>query len=557
MHKHNNGAPWSRWRALCLAAAAVGGSGVAAAQDAPPASAATPPDAPAASPAAHAANGADATERRFDVQEYIVRGNTVLDIRAIEAAVMPFLGADRSQRDLEAARDALLAVYQARGFQSVYVDLPEQSGQDGLIFLLVSETRVGRLRVSGAEYSSPIALRDQVSALREGQVPDFNRAQAELATLNQSGRQVVPLVKPGALPGTMDVDLKVEDRKPWRLNASLNNDRSADTRPLRLSLAFSHDNLWQKGHSLSLSFFGAPQDVGQSKVWSASYAAPVAGTPWGWELSGYLSDSNVATTGGTTVLGKGHAVGLKTTYTVPGGSDWWQTLSLGLDLKDNEEQLRMGTTGDRVPLKYAPFTAAYAGFVQGPSSQASVNLQLVAGTRSLFGYGSGGAAFDYKRYKGSPSFLVLKGDTTLSVDLGWLANAQLAVRASAQISDSALISSEQIAAGGQNSVRGYLSAESTGDYGAVMSVELRTPALSRGWLESARGYLFADAAHLRLHDPLPEQQSRFTLGSVGVGGSFRIGTSASGRLDLGVPLRQGQRTERHDRRLNFSLTATY
>ncbi|REM41372.1 ShlB/FhaC/HecB family hemolysin secretion/activation protein, partial [Mycobacterium tuberculosis] len=79
--------------------------------------------------------------------EYIVRGNTVLDARAIEKAVTPFLGPERTLKDVEGARDALLAAYQAAGYQSVYVDLPEQQVTQGVVFLQVNETRAGRVRV--------------------------------------------------------------------------------------------------------------------------------------------------------------------------------------------------------------------------------------------------------------------------------------------------------------------------------------------------------------------------------------------------------------------------
>jgi len=168
------------------------------------------------------------------------------------------------------ARDALLAAYQAAGYQSVYVDLPEQQVTQGVVFLQVSETRVGRVRVVGAEYNSPLDVRDQVPALQEGTVPDFNKAQSQLAALNRGPkRQVMPLVRQGALPGTMDVDLKVEDQSPWRASVGLNNDYSADTRKLRASASIGHDNLWQLGHSASISFFGAPQDLKQKQVVSA------------------------------------------------------------------------------------------------------------------------------------------------------------------------------------------------------------------------------------------------------------------------------------------------
>ena len=39
---------------------------------------------------------AQSPERRVDVNEYFVRGNTVLDARAIEEAVYPFLGPQKT-----------------------------------------------------------------------------------------------------------------------------------------------------------------------------------------------------------------------------------------------------------------------------------------------------------------------------------------------------------------------------------------------------------------------------------------------------------------------------
>ena len=542
MHHLKKSGPSGGWKAVGLAVLGLSAQVGALAQ----------------TPTVPTAETAAADTREVNVDEYIVRGNTVLDLRDIERAVTPFLGPRRTMKDIEAARDALLAVYQAKGFQSVYVDLPEQQVTEGIVFLQVNETRVGRVRVVGAEYTSPVDVRDQVPALREGQVPDFTQAQAELAALNRGPkRQVMPLVKQGAMPGTMDVDLKVEDASPWRASVGLNNDYSADTRKLRASASLGHDNLWQMGHSASLSFFGAPQDLNQTQVISASYTAPIIGTNWALEASAFKSDSEVATVGGTDVLGKGHAIGLKATYTVPDTGNWWHTLSVGIDFKDNDEALTMGGTGDSVPLKYAPITLGYNGFLQAERSQVGLGLSLVTGTRSSFGYGSDWQAFDYKRYKASPSFMVLKGDVNGTHTFE--GDAQLGFRLSGQLSDSALVSSEQMAAGGMNSVRGYLSAESTGDYGLVGSVEWRTKPLSLlgDTVENWRVYTFADAGRVRLKDPLPEQQAGFTLASVGFGTSFRIGQQLSGRVDVGYPLKAGARTEKHDTRLNFSLTASY
>ena len=98
-----------------------------------------------------------------------------------------------------------------------------------------------------------------------GQGAGLQHGAGRLSALNRTGdQQVVPLVKQ-AVPGTMDVDLKVQDSNPWRASLGLNNDRSADTKPLRMTATLGYDNLWQLGHRASVSFFGAPQDLSQTR----------------------------------------------------------------------------------------------------------------------------------------------------------------------------------------------------------------------------------------------------------------------------------------------------
>lgn len=497
-------------------------------------------------------------ERKVNINEYIVRGNTVLDARSIEKAVYPFLGPERSLSDIEKARDALQEVYNAQGYQSVYVDLPEQAVADGVVFFQVTETKVGRVRVVGAEHYSPLAIRDGVPSLQEGQVPDFSKAQAELAELNRgASRQVMPMVKEGRVPGTMDVDLRVDDKTPWSASVGLNNDYSADTSKLRGMVTLGHDNLWQSGHTFSLTYFTAPRDMQDAKVWSAAYTMPLS-PRWSLAFTGYKSDSDVSTVGGTNVLGKGQSYGIHATYTFPQSGTWYHTASIGMDYKDFEEQTRFGETSDRVPLTYLPFTLAYNGYRYTEDSQTSVGLTLTGASRSLFGLNSEWEEFDYKRWMASPSFMVFKGDLnhTETFAKDWQAYGRVGF----QIGSGALVSNEQFSAGGATSVRGYLAAERSADDGWMASVELRTPSLAR-WIGPSvnewRFYAFSDVARLRLRDPLPEQESSFHLASVGIGTRLQMFDWLSLHADWAYPLTQGVNTERHDPRVHFSLRASF
>jgi hemolysin activation/secretion protein len=513
----------------------------------------------AASPAsttAAAPNASPAPGRKMNINEYVVRGNTVLPAVDIEKAVYDFLGPDRSEKDVDGARNALLALYHAKGYQSVYVDVPQQKVEGGIVYLQVTETTVGRVRVVGAKHYSPVEIRDQVPALQEGKIPDFTAAQTELADLNRSpNRQVMPIVKEGSMPGTMDVDLKVDDKNPWNFSVSTTNDRSADTSELRTSTTIGYDNLWQLGHSFSLTYYVAPQDPTDAKVWSGTYTLPLS-QQWNLQFEGYQSDSDVATVGGTNVLGKGHSYGATAIYTLKPLGNWTNAFSFGADLKDFQETLAVGGTESSAPIKYMPFTASYNGYRYTDRSQASINLSLISAAR--LGFGSNSDDFDNKRFDANSSFTLLKGDGTYTQTVGkdW----QASVRGAFQLSSNPLISNEQFSAGGDTSVRGYLAAEAAGDNGYLLSLEWRTPSLARylgSHVNELRFYTFADMAHLSLLEPLPEQQSSFNLASIGVGTRMQMMSWLTGSLDFGYPLRAGPNTPAHSPMLNFNVRASF
>jgi hypothetical protein len=80
----------------------------------------------------------------FDILEFVVEGNRVLEPLAIERAVYPFLGPRRLIRDADAARAALEKAYHQAGYLTVTVDVPEQQVENGIVRLAVTEGRVER-----------------------------------------------------------------------------------------------------------------------------------------------------------------------------------------------------------------------------------------------------------------------------------------------------------------------------------------------------------------------------------------------------------------------------
>ncbi len=276
------------------------------------------------------------------------------------------------------------------------------------------------------------------------------------------------------------------------------------------------------------------------------------------QFSGYQSDSNVATVGGSNVLGKGHSYGVSAIYSLPSSGAWANSFSVGVDFKDFEEELNLGGASDKAPLKYAPFTFAYNGFRYTEHSQLGLGLSLVAGTGACWVTAAptkSSTTSAIAPAPASPCSRVTAITPSPSAMIG-----RPPPRRPSNFASGPLVSNEQFSAGGATSVRGYLAAERTGDDGYLLSQELRTPSLAKflgSYVQEWRFYAFAEGAQLYLRDELPDQEADYSLASVGLGTRASLSKWLSGSLDWGYPLLEGPNTSKQESRLHFNLQATF
>jgi hemolysin activation/secretion protein len=478
----------------------------------------------------------------IDILEYEVEGNSVLPVEAIERAVSPHMGPGRAMKDVEAARDALEAAYQKAGYLTVLVDIPEQRIEQGVVRLAVLEGRVGALYVSGSRYHDQGYIRARVGGVAPGTVPNFNAVQQQLASVNRSeDRRVQPVLKPGRLPGTVDVELLVEDQLPLSGSAELNNHHSRDTDELRASATLRYDNLLQLDHSLSMTLVTAPTAPEQSRVAIFNYGIPLEdGDSWSASLT--WSDSDIETLGATQVVSRGTTLGLRRHITHPHATGTG-VISLGADYKNLKEKVDLST-----PLRYIPWQVAYADGWQVGGTQLQLNLGLTFNIGRLMRrqvFCPVGAddtttksdQFACKRYGASPSFGAFKVDGRWNERL-W--DGQLRMRLGGQLASGPLVSAEQYSLGGADTVRGYLEGEASGDHGVIGGLEWRSanlmpPDTGLAW-RSITLLAFAEGGAVFTTQPLPGQDSR--SGLVGTGFGLRL---ASERLEASLDLARAAR----------------
>ncbi len=480
--------------------------------------------------------------------------NSVLSSRQIERAVYPHLGPGRSFDDVQAARADLEKAYRDAGYSTVYVDIPEQGVDTGIIRLAVTEGRLERVTVRGTRYFRNRRIVASLPSLEPGVVPHFPDVQKDLTRLNQQSADlsVAPILKPGQETGSVDVDLKVKDTLPLHGSVELNDRYTADTSHERINANLSYGNLFQRGQTLALQYQTAPEDSRDARVLGATYLAPLPSLDATLAFYAVKTDSDVATVGTLGVLGKGHVYGVRYILSLDPGSNLSPTLTLGSDLKRFDESVFLASgPGLETPIKYLNWSVAYGLSAVREHMTTAFTIAANFGIRGLL---NDPAEFESKRAGAKPDYIYWHADASHVRPLPW--GTEIALRFSGQYSTEPLINNEQFAIGGVDSVRGYLEAEDLGDLGFEGSIELRSPRLSSIFgihPQEAYAYTFYDAGVANLIDPLATQVARFDLQGWGFGGRLSGLAGFDASLDWAHPLVSTTNESAHGSRIHFHI----
>lgn len=525
----------------------------------------------AASPASRSQSSSAPASPQFDILEYVVEGDTLLGAATVERAVYPFLGPGRTLADAEGARRALQQAYQDAGFLSVSVLLPPQQVDPALgeVRLVVQAAPVRRLRVTGAEHFLPSVVKQGLPALAPGTVPQFGEVQEQLALLAAAApdRQITPLLAAGSQPGTLDVELKVDDQRPLHGAVELNSKRTAGTERGRLEAALSYDNLFQRGHGLALNLFTAPAKPAQSSIVSLLYSLPMGGAGDRVSLALTTSDSDTPTPLGGLTVSRGETWRLRWRDQLGAPEGLAHALSWGVvrrNLRDSNVDVAgfsIEPPGLRYTMLQLDYELSLRGTERGRSTRLNAGLAVSLPALNERGVDCFGARLDQftcKRASATARFQVLSFALEHREPLhggaeGWLGRVQL----QGQLTDTPLPSADQLVAGGVDTVRGYLEGEQAGDLGAALRIELWAPRWRLGDSVSLRLLGFADRAGLRRLYALPTERASMSLGSAGFGlrAESRQGLAAS--LDWAAAVQQSQREGERGDRWSLSLRHSF
>lgn len=488
---------------------------------------------------------AEGTQPSFTIHSFEIAGNTLLSKETLSRAIKSFTGKKRTAQDVEHARDALEQLYHRSGYPTVLVNIPEQTVDDGVVRLEVIESRIRRLRVVGNQYFTMEKIKSDLASMRPGKVLYLPQVKAELSRLNRNpDLKISPILIPGKELGTIDIELKVEDKLPLHGSLEVNNRSSHTTTATRVNALLRYDNLWQKEHSVSVQFQTSPEDTSEVMVFSGSYAMPLFYNREHMLIAYALtSDSETASGVGFNVIGKGKVAGVR--YMMPLGryGQYNHNFLAGIDYKDFEED----SQGTVTPITYVPFSFGYAATLTDKSGIFQFSSDLNFLIRDLFINDMD--EFQAKRSgsTGNYIYLTLGLERRQKLPLGCSAF----IKVDGQLADQPLISNEQYAAGGVASVRGYKESEIMGDNALHTTVELYGPSLFKKF--DLLPYLFYDGAWLGVREALPgEWQEKYIQGAgIGIAGGWL--NHFEYKLDLGFALEDTDDTDSGDFLVHFKV----
>jgi hemolysin activation/secretion protein/AraC-like DNA-binding protein len=195
---------------------------------------------------------------RFEVDKYLVMGNSVLSPEAIAQTITNVDGAFGTNASFDGIRAALTELqgaYRERGYVTVSVGLPQQKLTNAVVKVKVTEGRLAAIKVTGNQYFSSNNVMRALPSLHTNMLLNSHILQRELDVANASrDRQIYPVIGPGPEPDTSELTLKVKDCLPLHMRLEVNNQHTPNTPDMRANFSAQYDNLWDLEHQVGLQY---------------------------------------------------------------------------------------------------------------------------------------------------------------------------------------------------------------------------------------------------------------------------------------------------------------
>ncbi|HEY9888135.1 MAG TPA: ShlB/FhaC/HecB family hemolysin secretion/activation protein, partial [Candidatus Obscuribacterales bacterium] len=468
------------------------------------------------------------------VERFEVVGSTVFAATDFDPITANYLNRPITFAEVIAVRDAISDLYRERGYLTSGAIVPPQALTDGVVQIQVVEGSVEDIVVTGTTRLRPSYISSRVGLGAQAPLQiDRLLESLQLLQLNPLIEQISADLQAGTRPGTNLLAIAVTEADSFKLDYTLDNNRSPSVGSIRHQLAAREGNLTGWGDALRLS---ATATQG-SEEWAASYTLPLS--PRNTTLAAYFStsQSDVIEDPFDVLEISSEATVAELTLRHPLVQTPTQELALGLVASHQRTQTFWGFDD------FGGFPLSAGADEEGVTQVTALRFfqewtqrstRQVIAVRSQFNLGLGalGASISDDPDIPDSQFFSWQGQGQ------WVRllapDTPLIVRGSVQLSSDQLLTLERYGLGGQATVRGYRQDALLTDNGAALSGEVRFPL----WRDPQQTALlqiapFIDSG-LGWNNRGPDPDPNLLL-SVGTGLLLQV-SDATLRADWGIPL---------------------
>jgi hemolysin activation/secretion protein len=431
---------------------------------------------------------------------------------------------------IERLKNKLSAYYKNRGMVFTKVTLVPQDLSSGTLKFSIVKTKVEDVNVTGNKYYSTSFIKRNFH-FKSGEYLSYDKMLQSLLLLNEyEDLSVKSYLKKGSAYGTTDVNLEVQDERPFHGTLTLDNLGSKDTSKNRVSADINYGNLVNDGDNISLSTtFGLDTlKTKTTKLILLNYETTPIGTystrlNFGYLYADYITagDLSVLELKGDTYI---YTFGIKQPLLYSSTTqldlllDYYQKNIKSYLLGSLSSEDDLGIIDLKLNLKYR---RVYDSFECSIGGAKGVNGDDSLSSRY-------GADIDFTKYMLRASYnryVNSWNSFVLSLDSQYSANR--------------LPLSELYTIGGLSSVRAYEPAQKLGDSGYVSNIEwFFHPKLDYyGWLKNSTQIgIYADYGKIFNNSPVPGEEKSSSLSALGGELLVNINKKYFARISVGYPL---------------------
>jgi len=444
-----------------------------------------------------------------------------------------------TKETLAAVRQTVREYYENNYHPLVEIVIPKQDITSGVMQVQVVESKFANLEIVGNKHTSAKRLTTYLG-VNENDPIDVRQLKNDLSFMNRNPFRRVNLVySPGLEPNTTDIELLVDDRRPFRVYAGVDDTGVETTERGRIFAGFNCANWFSLDHFLTFQYTTSYN----LHSFQASTAQYVAYLPWKHILSMYGGYSSVHSSDPFLTSNHGKSSQASARYEAPlnSMSNYTHSIGFGFDFKQTNNTILFSelaaVVGQTVNL--SQFVATYAGSYELDPFRLDVQGELFFSPGAMLPDESNSA---YASLRPGAKNQWVYGYLSLSYSQTLAYSFHLLLTARGQLSSQNLLPSEQIGLGGFDSVRGYDERQLNYDNGVILNGEIRTPGIAifrrkKAKFKDALQLLgFVDYGYGNNRTLLPGEPKNDHLIGIGPGLRYTLDPWVTARFDLGVKL---------------------